>query len=67
MRKLAYRLNACALILFSKKGGMDMVAMLWAQSIILKKKTFNQTPAGLVEQVRELLIDSDCEHLITKE
>lgn len=44
-----------------------MVAMLWAQAIMLKKKTFSQTPLGLVEQVRELLIDSDCEHLITKE
>lgn len=67
IRKLAYRLNACALILFFGKGGADMMAMLWAQAIMLKKKTFSQTPPGLVEQVRELLIDSDCEHLITKE
>ena len=41
-------------ILFGK-GGEDMMAMLWAQQIMLGKKTFAQVPAKLREQVRELL------------
>ena len=36
----------------------DMMAMLWAQQIMLGKKTFAQVPAKLREQVRELLVDS---------
>ena len=44
-------------ILFGK-GGEDMMAMLWAQQIMLGKKTFAQVPAKLREQVRELLADS---------
>ncbi|MGN0996469.1 MAG: CD1375 family protein [Candidatus Ventricola sp.] len=35
-----------------------MMAMLWAQQIMLGKRTFSQTPARLREQVRELLEDS---------
>ena len=41
-----------------------MIAMLWAQQIMLGKKTFSQVPRLLKEQVRELLIDCGCEHLI---
>lgn len=44
-------------ILFGK-GGADMMAMLWAQQIMLGKKTFAQVPAKLREQVHELLVDS---------
>lgn len=40
-----------------------MMAMLWAQQIMLGKKTFAQVPAKLKEQVRELLIDSGCGEL----
>ena len=40
-----------------------MMAMLWCQQIILGKKIFEQVPAKLKEQVRELLIDSGCEDL----
>ena len=35
-----------------------MMAMLWAQQIMLGKKTFAHVPAKLREQVRELLVDS---------
>ena len=35
-----------------------MMAMLWAQQIMLGKKTFAQVPAKLREQVHELLVDS---------
>ena len=48
------------------KGGEDMMAMLWCQQIILGKKTFSQVPVKLKDQVRELLIDSGCEDLITE-
>lgn len=36
------------------------MAMLWAQQIMLGKKTFAQVPRLLKEQVREILIDSGC-------
>ena len=41
-----------------------MIAMLWAQQIILGKKTFKQVPKLLKDKVREILIDSGCEELI---
>lgn len=43
-----------------------MMAMLWAQAIMLGKKTFAQVPRLLKEQVREILIDSGMEELITE-
>lgn len=50
--------------LLLKKGEKEMLAMLWANQIILGKKTFAQVPAKLKEQVREILIDCGCEDLI---
>ena len=35
-----------------------MIAMLWAQQIMLAKKKFTHVPPKLREQVAELLIDS---------
>ena len=43
-----------------------MMAMLWAQQIMLGKKTFAQVPKLLRDKVRELLVDSGCEELITE-
>lgn len=43
-----------------------MMAMLWAQQIMLGKKEFSQVPSKLKAQVKELLIDSGCEDLITE-
>jgi hypothetical protein len=40
------------------KGDDDMMAMLFAQRIILGKSTFAQVPALLKEQVKEILVDS---------
>lgn len=48
------------------KGGEDMMAMLWAQKIILGKKTFAEVPRLLKDQVREILIESGMEELITE-
>lgn len=44
-----------------------MMAMLWAQQIMLGKKTFVQVPRLLKEQVKEILIDSGMEDLIVEE
>lgn len=54
------------LILFGKEGGDEMMAMLWAQQIMLGKKTFSQVPRLLKDQVKEILTDSGCENLITE-
>lgn len=44
----------------------DMMAMIWAQQIMLGKKIFAQVPRLLKEKVREFLIDSGCEDLVTE-
>ena len=43
-----------------------MMALLWAQQIMLEKKTFEQVPRLLKDQVREILIDSGYEELVTE-
>ena len=40
------------------------MAMLWAQQIILGKKTYSQVPRLLKEPVAQILIDSGMEELI---
>jgi hypothetical protein len=57
MRKLLFSL------LFGK-GGETMMAMLWAQQIMLGKKTYAQVPRLLKAKVKEVLIDSGCEELV---
>lgn len=42
------------------------MAMLWAQQIMLEKKTYNQVPRLLRDKVKEILIDSGCEDLVTE-
>lgn len=59
MRYLVYRL------LFGKEGE-EMMAMLWAQQIMLGKKTYDQVPRLLKAKVKEILIDSGCEDLVTE-
>lgn len=59
MRRLIFKL------LFGKEGE-NMMAMLWAQQIMLGKKTYAQVPRLLKEKVRDLLIDSGCEDLVTE-
>ena len=43
-----------------------MMAMLWAQQIMLGKKTYDEVPRLLKDQVKEILIDSGCEDLVTE-
>ena len=45
------------------KDGVIMMAMFFAQRIILGKATFLDVPAKLKEQVREILVDSGLEEL----
>ena len=49
-------------LLFGKEG-VIMMAMFFAQRIILGKTTFQDVPAKLKEQVREILVDSGLEEL----
>nr|DAR14918.1 MAG TPA: hypothetical protein [Caudoviricetes sp.] len=43
-----------------------MMAMLWAQQIMIGKKTYAQVPKLLKEKVKEILVDSGCEELATE-
>ena len=52
--------------IFLGKGGEYMMAMLWAQKIMLGKKAYNDVPKLLKEKVKEILIDSGCEELVTE-
>lgn len=56
-------LNSC---ITKMKEVEYMMAMLWAQQIMLGKKEFSQVPAKLKEQVAELLEDSGCSELVTE-
>ena len=44
----------------------DMMAMIRAQQIMLGKKTYAQVPRLLKDKVKEVLIDSGCEDLVTE-
>jgi len=46
------------LLQFLLKGDVIMMAMFFAQRVILGKTAFSAVPAALKEQVREILIDS---------
>ena len=40
-----------------------MIAKLWANQIILGKKSFSEVPVQLEDKVREILIDAGYEEL----
>ena len=61
--------------MLNKRGVHDMIvfhsrpakgATIWAQQIMLGKKTYAQVPRLLKDKVREILIDSGCEELVTE-
>ena len=54
-------------ILLQISGGKEMIALLWAQQIILGKKNYKQVPRLLKDKVKEILIDSGTEELVTEE
>lgn len=43
-----------------------MIAMLWANQIIIGKKTYAEVPRLLKTKVKELLIEAGCEDLVTE-
>ena len=51
-------------ILMQNAGGKEMMAMLWAQQIILGKKTYGQVPRLLKDKVKEILEDSGMTELV---
>ena len=55
------------IIFFMRREGKEMMAMLWAQQIMLGKKTYAQVPRLLKEQTKEVLIDSGYEELVTED
>ena len=44
----------------------DMMAMIWAQQIMLGKKTYAQVPRLLRDKVKEILIDSGCDDILVE-
>ena len=46
------------IILLQNDGGKEMMAMLWAQQIMLGKKTYAEVPRLLKAKVKEILEDS---------
>lgn len=52
------------LILFLCRKEVEERAVIYATLIIKGKKTFAQVPVKLQEQVRQVLIDLECEELI---
>ena len=52
------------MIMITGKDGKEMMAMLWAQQIILGKKTYEQVPRLLKEKVKEILADSGMGELV---
>ena len=57
-------LIANIMVFFMRKDGKEMMAMLWAQQIMLGKKTYEQVPRLLKEKVKDILADSGMEELV---
>ena len=54
------------IVLFLDKEARYMMAMLWAQQILLGKKVYADVPRLLKPKVKELLIDAGYEELVTE-
>ncbi len=54
------------LLIFIFRKDVETMAMIYVSLIIKGVKTFDQVPSTLSEQVRQILIDIDCEYLITE-
>ena len=55
------------LSLLQISGGKEMMAMLWAQQIMLGKKTYAEVPRLLKAKVKEILEDSGMGELAKEE
>lgn len=45
---------------------VDTMAIIYATLIVKGRKTFDQVPEKIKDQVRQVLIDLECEDLITE-
>ena len=54
-------------ILMQNAGGKEMMAMLWAQQIMMGKKTYGQVPRLLKDKVKEILEDSGMTELVKED
>ena len=45
---------------------VDTMAVIYATLIVKGRKTFSQVPAKIKDQVRQVLIDLECEDLIVE-
>ncbi len=55
------------LVIFILRGREEEdMAVIYATLIIKGVKTYAQVPAKIREQVKQVLIDLDCEHLVTE-
>ena len=55
------------IILLQNDRGKEMMAMLWAQQIMLGKKTYAEVPRLLKAKVKEILEDSGMGELAKEE
>ena len=55
------------IILLQNDGVKEMMAMLWAQQIMLGKKTYAEVPRLLKAKVKEILEDSGMGELAKEE
>ena len=55
------------MIMITGKDGKEMMAMLWAQQIMLGKKTYAEVPRLLKAKVKEILEDSGMGELAKEE
>ena len=63
IKSILNKIQIVTLQLIIGEGGLLMMAMFFAQRVILGKTEFKDIPAKLKEQVREILIDSGLEEL----
>ena len=61
------RLLSNFIILLQNDGGKEMMAMLWAQQIMMGKKTYGQVPRLLKDKVKEILEDSGMTELVKED
>ena len=53
------------ILIFLFRREKETMAMIYVSLIVKGLKPFDEVPSTIKEQVRQILIDIDCEHLIT--
>ena len=55
------------LLIFMSRKEKEIMAVIYATLIVKGKKTYKQVPDKIKPQVKQILIDLECEDLITEE